>query len=394
MSTPRLAALLSLLDAHQKKMLQLSAKHAKYFNIQYHADLSPMGWHLGHCVYTETFWIREQLLKLLPTDQTLRTYYTPELTKKQQRGATLPDYYSSLHQWSYNTQQENLHLLQQYQDTDEHPLMRHHFLLHFLIQHYAQHLETMHMILLQKALQADTHFVVTQPLTEKKVNADTATVHASDYTVGATAELLPYDNEYPAHTFNTDTFKITKKPVNNGEFLSFMKDAGYQTEQYWSKQGWQWQQQHNIAHPLCWRHDDHGKWFGVNVEGPHHLLEEYPISGINYFEAQAFATWAGGNLPHEHEWEIAMQNGHLQNTGHAWEWCYNRFYPYSDESAHNRQFQAFPYSGYSEPYFDGQHFVMRGSSQYTQSIIKRHTFRNYYRADKRHQFAGCRIVFH
>lgn len=389
MNTSKLDALLEQLSAYQQKILQICAQHATYFNTQHHADLSPLGWHLGHCVYTETFWIREQLLHLPPTSPTLRTYYTPALSQKQQRGTALPDY-NSLHQWAKNTQQENLNLLETHMDRDDHPLLRNNFLLHFLVQHYAQHLETMQMILLQKALQEAPQFIVKHPLTHQAINPVTITLDAGNYTVGATTEHLPYDNEYPAHSFSTDSVHIAQNPVSNGEFLSFMIAAGYQKKQYWSQPGWEWKEQNAISHPAYWKKDNRGNWFGIDIQGPHHLIADHPISGISYFEAQAFSAWAEASLLHEHEWEIAMQRGYLKGVGHAWEWCRNSFYPYQHN---NKQFKAFPYSAYSEPYFDNQHFVMRGSSHYTKPVLQRSTFRNYYRADKRHQFAGCRIVF-
>jgi len=116
-----------------------------------------------------------------------------------------------------------------------------------------------------------------------------------------------------------------------------------------------------------------------------------PVWGINYHEAQAFANWASlhhgqTRLPHEYEWEAAKQSDCLKITGQVWEWCQNSFHPYVN-------FRAFPYDGYSMPYFDASHFVMKGASRYTENVIQRNSFRNYYQADKRHQFAGCRLVF-
>ena len=384
-----LTALCKLLADYQQKILQLCEKHSEDFNIQYHPDLSPLGWHLGHCVYTETYWLKEQLLGLSSPDQKLKSHYVPELANKPDRGEALPNY-SGLCQWAKERQQENLELIENHQDSTNHPLMQHDFLLHFLIQHNAQHFEVMHMILMQRALQECVDFEVKQALTSSELNTSTILLKSGRYRIGSQTDFLPYDNEYPPHEFKTDDINIAVKPVSHSEFLLFMEESGYQTQEYWSQEGWCWKEKFDVSCPEFWLEDDHQNWFTVDIAGPHDLEPEHPVWGINYFEAQAFADWASlhlgqARLPHEYEWEAAKQNECLKNTGLVWEWCQNSFHPYTG-------FEAFPYDGYSIPYFDGSHFVMKGASRYTQAVIKRHSFRNYYQADKRHQFAGCRLV--
>ena len=384
-----------LLLAYQQKVLELCEKHSKDFNIQYHPDLSPLGWHLGHCVYTENYWIKEQLSGISSPDQELKTHYVPELTNKLDRSEALPDH-SELCQWARYRQKENLGLLKKYQNRKyqaviDHPLMQHNFLLHFLIQHYAQHLEVMHMILGQKALQECVGFEVKQPLSCSELNTSTVLLKAGSYILGLQTDFLPYDNEYPSHEFKTKDINIVDKPVSNSEFLLFMEQSAYQNPEHWSPEGWRWKENFDISCPEFWLKDDRQNWFTVDISGPHDLDPDHPVWGINHHEAQAFANWTSLHqgqvrLPHEYEWAAAKQNGSLKNTGQVWEWCHNSFHPYAG-------FKAFPYDGYSMPYFDGSHFVMKGASRYTENVIKRSSFRNYYHADKRHQFAGCRLVF-
>lgn len=390
-----LAFLTEKLSAYQKKLLSLCEKYPEDFKRQYHPDLSPLGWHLGHCVYTEIYWIREQLLGQAVTDKKLDLHYVPELAKKSERGEALPKH-ADLCQWARDIQKENLQLISQYQHShsNTHPLMQNHFLLHFLIQHHAQHVETIYMILLQRALQNSEDFNVQLPLTSSEINTSTVVLNAGIYTIGSRTDFLPYDNEYPPFEFKTGDIKIADKPINNSEFLLFMEESGYQKQEFWSQEGWQWNEnQVDDPCPEYWLKDNQQNWFGVDINGPHDLDPEHPVWGINYFEAQALANWITANFSHKHarllhecEWEAAKQNNCLSNTGQVWEWCQNSFYPYPG-------FEAFPYEGYSVPYFDNSHFVMKGASRYTQDAIQRASFRNYYQPDKRHQFAGCRLIF-
>lgn len=386
----KLTTLFKLLAAYQQKVLELCKQHPEDFKIQYHSDLSPLGWHLGHCVYTETYWIREKLLNISSPDQKLKVHYVPELGNKPDRGEALPDH-SELCQWASDRQQENLQLIKNYQDSNHHPLMQHDFILHFLIQHYAQHFEIMHMILAQKALQECVGFEVKQPLSSSELNISTTLLEAGSYRIGSQTHFLPYDNEYPSHEFKTDDINIAEQPVSNSEFLLFMEQSAYQNPEVWSQEGWHWKEKFAVSCPEFWVQDDRLNWFTVDITGPHDLVLTNPVWGLNHYEAQAFANWANlqygqARLPHEYEWEAAKQNDCLKNTGMVWEWCQNSFHAYVN-------FKAFPYDGYSIPYFDASHFVMRGASRYTADVIQRNSFRNYYQADKRHQFAGCRLVF-
>jgi iron(II)-dependent oxidoreductase len=228
--------------------------------------------------------------------------------------------------------------------------------------------------------------IVKDPLQSSQLNCASRTISQGQYQIGATSEFEPYDNEYPSHEVALDDTQIAVNLVTNSEYLCFMEAGIYKIKSYWSASGWQWCQQNTDSHPEYWRADNNDNWYGINHAGAFELHAADPVYGINHFEAEAFACWAGARLPHEYEWEIADQQGLLQNTGKVWEWCANTFHPYDG-------FRAFPYEGYSTPYFDGKHYVLKGASIHTQDIIRRSSFRNYYQADKHHLFAGMRLVF-
>lgn len=375
--------LLEALSAHQRLMLE--AVCPEDYRTQHHPDLSPLGWHLGHCVFTEQFWIRETLLGEANACGPLKSLYIPELSPKPQRAGSLPPF-PELCDWAERTQAENLRLLEELPGSvSEHHLLRDEFLLQFLLQHYAQHYETTryHRNQAQLRLKPDP-----SPGAELKPGApesDAITVAAGPHRIGAEARHVPYDNEKPGFTVQLKEFHIGRRPVTNAAFLGFMTAGGYQAREFWTEPGWDWLQHTGVSHPETWRRAGDG-WYAVDDNGPHSLRPEDPVYGLNYFEAGACARWAGGRLPHEYEWEAAGRRGLLADVGEVWEWCANPFHAYQG-------FAAYPYDGYSLPYFDGRHYTLRGGSRHTRPSVRRETFRNYYQADKRHIFAGLRLAF-
>ena len=353
---------------------------------QYHPDLSPLGWHLGHCIFTEIYWVQEVLLNDSSRSQDLKALYVPELSPKPWRAAALPDA-RALCNWAQEVRQEHDVLLPGLLNSGRnHRLLQDAFLLSFLIQHYAQHYETTMYVHVQRLGQTATAETLLPALCTLPLCTDAVTVPAAHYEIGAAANSRPYDNEKPCFTARLESFDIARQPVTNGEFLTFVEDGGYERSSLWSAAGWQWRQELCVDRPDHWRRDGAGNIYSIDDTGCQALAAEDPVYGVSLYEADAFATWAGARLPHEYEWEVAKKDGVLQGDGQVWEWCRNPLHPYAG-------FEAFPYEGYSVPYFDGRHFVLRGGSDYTRRCIKRPTFRNYYEANKRHIHAGLRLVW-
>jgi len=370
--------LLDDLQRYQRLVLDLVDQQTEQlFRRQLHPDLSPIGWHLGHCIFTENYWIREKLLRLGKTDDKLSELYQPTRTKKHDRGKRLPDKRSAV-TWAADCQRRNLTLLKQaLSDPPDNKLMRNNFLIHFLIQHYCQHFETINVVLTYQSLDAaGRHTGVPKPIRPRPLSKDSRLVTGGTYRIGAINRHHPYDNEYPPHQVRLGSYRIGLHPVSNGEYLQFVDERAYENRRYWSRQGWQWRQTHQIRQPH--------HWLRLNTGGTPGPAD--PVCGISYYEAEAYAKWARARLPHEYEWELACKKNLLQTVGKVWEWCANAFSPY-------RGFKPFPDAAYSQPYFDDNHYILKGGSHLTQAPIKRPSFRNYYQPDKRHQFAGVRLVF-
>jgi len=316
----------------------------------------------------------------------LEDLYIPTKVPKSERGAKLPRR-EDLLQWSEHIQNQNLQHLAELNDTEAgHHLHTDKYLHHFLIQHHCQHFETMIMSLHQKMLSTEPgNPIISNKFEPTPLSRKVNKVPAGHYRVGG-QKPIAYDNELPAQQAQLGPYSIALRPVSNAEYLSFMENGGYRNKGFWSSEGWDWLQKTTVDCPEHWRRDSHNDWYGIGLRGAYELNPTDPVSGINYFEATACASFAGGKLPHEYQWETASRLGLIENTGRAWEWCENAFHPYEG-------FTPFPYDEYSQPWFDNDHYTLRGGSLYTQPDIRRHSFRNFYTPDKRHIFSGLRLVY-
>lgn len=356
------------------------------YRSQFHEDLSPIGWHLGHCMFIENYWLHEVVQGDSSRTRKQQKLYIPENCPKPQRGGKLPKLNRLLADIQQQQDDNDIMLMEMIPPMSEHELFQDDYLQNFLIQHYAQHYETMQMILNQIAIKKDnSDYQPATPLHSRTLVEEYIQIENNVFEIGGETPMA-YDNEMPMHECRLDSFKIASKPVSNGEYLNFMEQGAYQDKRWWSEAGWQWREHNNIQHPEHWKQNPQQQWYGVKHQGPFDLEADAPVYGISLYEAQAFSQWARARLPHEHEWEAAVRAEQLHNTGQVWEWCHNTFYPYQG-------FNAFPYDGYSKPWFDDNHYVLRGASKHTRPEIRRASFRNFFNPDKRHIFAGLRLVF-
>jgi len=351
---------------------------------QYHPDLSPVGWHLGHCALVEHYWIREVVLGEPPAAD-LHDLYFPEYSSKSQRGGALPAA-EALLAWTGEAHAHHLELLRDPPAAmAAHPLMAEDYLLHFLQQHYAQHLETLHFALAQRAQQVDEE----PPAASRALVGDhrvspTVELAAGEVSVGRD-DVRGYDNERPAHRVAIGPVRIARHPVSNAEWQAFLESGAHADDRYWSPAGRAWRERAGARLPETWQRASGGRIGFIGPAGATAIDPAAPVTGVSHHEAEAFARWQGARLPHEHEWEAAANQGLLAETGRVWEWCANALFPYPG-------FRAFPYEGYSSPWFDGNHFVLRGGSAWTDPGLRRHSFRNFFEPDKRHAFCGLRLA--
>ncbi len=370
---------------HDRLILQFSVLSEQELRLQYHPDLSQLGWHLSHIAFIEQYWLREVVLGDNSRTAELHQYYFPENIDKSVRGE-LPGItgFTQLRERFSETEKLLSFLLSGQQ---EHPLLEKDYIGWFLVQHGQQHFETMQLVVHQKTLKSHvvSNFVAVK-LDTRSTCLPSVQIPAGCYKVGSD-HVLACDNEQPVHQVELSAFRIAAHAVSNAEYMGFIQQGAYQDEMYWGREGWAWVSEKEIYAPESWVHDDSGSWYEITPAGPRNLHPEAAVSGLSWYEADAFARYAGCRLPHEFEWEVAMKDDQrlLQSTGDVWEWCSNTFFAYEG-------FQAFPYERYSSPWFDSGHYTLKGASCLSGETVRLPSFRNFYSPDKRHVFAGLRLV--
>jgi len=222
-----------------------------------------------------------------------------------------------------------------------------------------------------------------------------------------------FDNETPRHRAFIAPFELASRPVSYGEYLAFIDDRGYQRPELWLAMGWDWVCSGEREAPLYWRRAD-GRWLNHTLQGVVEIDPHTPVCHLSFFEADAYARWAGARLPSEAEWEFAarhatrVQTAHpnfadrgafhplpqagsaidepVQMFGDIWEWTQSSYGPYPGYR---------PLSGAVGEYngkFMCNQYVLRGGSCATPAGHMRASYRNFFPPDAQWQFSGLRLA--
>ena len=216
-----------------------------------------------------------------------------------------------------------------------------------------------------------------------------------------------YDNETPRHRVYLEPFELADRLVTNREWLEFMSDGGYRRAELWLSLGWTAVEENQWTEPFYWEQRD-GEWWLFTLGGMRRLAPDEPVCHVNFFEADAYARWAGARLPTEAEWEVAAADkpvsgnfvnegrfhpapappgaGLRQLFGDVWEWTASPYVAYPGFS---------PAPGAVGEYngkFMCNQYVLRGGSCATSSDHVRATYRNFFAPDTSWQFTGLRLA--
>ena len=228
--------------------------------------------------------------------------------------------------------------------------------------------------------------------------------------VGFDGNGFSYDNEGPRHRALILPFSLASRPVTNAEYLAFMEENGYQRAELWLSLGWMTVNEQRWQAPLYWIKRD-GAWWNFTLSGLRPVEMSEPVTHISYFEADAYARWAGARLPTEFEWEHAARGQPIEGNfveteqfhpqpsaaspreqsfrqmfGDVWEWTRSSYSPYPG-------YRAGPGAlGEYNGKFMCNQYVLRGGSCVTSRSHIRRSYRNFFQPEKRWQFTGIRLA--
>lgn len=215
---------------------------------------------------------------------------------------------------------------------------------------------------------------------------DWLTLNEGIHTVGHVDDSFHFDNEKPAHRALVGPVKLARNLVTNGEWLAFMRDGGYRTATLWLMDGFAAASKDDWQAPGHWREID-GQWHVMTLAGLKPVDPDAPVCHVSYYEADAFARWAGKHLPTEMEWEVAARAGQLNDAfGIVWQWTRSSYSPYPGYRAIEGALGE--YNGK----FMVNQLVLRGSSLATPEGHSRITYRNFFYPHHRWQFTGLRLA--
>jgi ergothioneine biosynthesis protein EgtB len=384
--------------------------------VQSMPDCSPTKWHLAHVSwFFETFLLKPNVASYQSPDADyvylFNSYYNAVGDKypRPRRGLISRPTVEAVYRYRAHVDEHVLDLLECCDNADFGKISP---IVTLGINHEQQHQELILTDLKHMLSHNPLHPVYVAPRPESQSSAGSprwVSFPEGVYWIGHTGDSFAFDNEEPRHREFVHPFHIASRPATNADYLEFMRAGGYQQSDLWLSMGWATVQQEGWRAPLYWEERD-GEWWQFTLSGFRPVNPDEPVTHISYFEADAFARWAGGRLPTEAEWEVAAEgvpmdgnfaeNGHFhpqpaaasdgsslrQVYGDVWEWTQSSYSAYPG-------FRTAPGAlGEYNGKFMCNQYVLRGGSCATPRSHIRPTYRNFFPPDARWQFSGLRLA--
>jgi gamma-glutamyl hercynylcysteine S-oxide synthase len=390
--------------------------------IRQHSPLmSPLVWDLAHIGNQEELWLVRDVGGREPVRRDIDELYDAFKHPRRDRPALPLLDPAEARKYVATVRDKALDVLDHLRP-DGRALVEGGFAFGMIVQHEQQHDETM---LATHQLRAGAPVLTAAPPPRGEPVRGEVLIPGGPFTMGTDTEPWALDNERPAHRVEVPAFHIDRAPVTNGQYLAFIDAGGYDDPRWWSPAGWDHRQAAGLTGPQHWLPGGLCTQFGRTAP----IVADEPVVHVCFYEAEAFAAWAGKRLPTEAEWEKAARHDpatgrsrrypwgddtpgpaqanldqrHLrpapvgaypagvsphgvhQLIGDVWEWTSSDFAPYPG-------FAAFPYREYSEVFFGPDYKVLRGGSFGTDRSACRGTFRNWDYPIRRQIFSGFRLA--
>jgi len=399
--------------------------------VQSMPDVSPTKWHLAHTTwFFETFILKKFVAGYRPEipeyAYLFNSYYNAagDMHRRDLRGLISRPTVSQALRYRASVDSHIDNLLS---NSDQNLLDEIETLLILGIHHEQQHQELLVTDIKHVFAQNPLYPVFREPKTGGRSSAtpgsQSSPLQFIDFEerivgIGHNGDEFAYDNEGPRHQALVPAFSLATRPVTNGEFIAFIEDNGYSRSEFWLSLGWMTVNEQRWSAPLYWTKRE-GAWWNFTLSGLRPVDQSEPVTHISYFEADAYANWAGARLPTEFEWERAAlscpiegnfietelfhpapaprQAGSLsaetgkmpilqQIFGDVWEWTRSAYSPYPG-------YRAAPGAlGEYNGKFMCNQYVLRGGSCATSRTHIRRTYRNFFQPEKRWQFTGIRLA--
>ena len=367
-------------------------------------DASPTKWHLAHTTwFFETFVLEPWEAGFKPFDAAFRvlfnSYYNAVGDKhpRAQRGLLTRPALEQVHAYRAQVDQRVQQLLSAAPVAAEVAA-----LVELGLHHEQQHQELiltdllhllscnpLHPAYLPDAANADAALAATHS-TRTALPATTWLQQGGGVVdIGHAGDSFCFDNETPRHRVYLQPYQLAKRLVTKGEYARFIAAGGYQEPAHWLAEGWDWRVTQRREHPLYWRGTANA-WQEFTLNGLVALNPDQPVVHVSYFEADAYARWAGARLPTEAEWEHAASKAssdELQQLfDQAWQWTSSSYAPYP-----GFQVSAGAVGEYNGKFMVNQ-YVLRGGSSVTPADHTRPTYRNFFPSSACWQFSGIRLA--
>jgi iron(II)-dependent oxidoreductase len=392
----------------------------------------PIIWHLAHIGVFEAYWLLQNLNHEPAPDERYEQIFDPIRTPREE-SKNLPTR-AEMEGYLIRVRESVLRHLEKSEFDESIPFLKDGYIYRLVLEHEQQHQETLCYLLQlldQSKKTRPAQIETATPETSGRISSLTTEilrVSGGSFVMGAVRGRFAYDNELPPHEVQVPAFRMDKYLTTNEEYARFIAEGGYERREFWSDEGWTWHEREGWQFPLYWTQLT-GGWRVKTMFEEVELAPLHPVTGVSWYEAEAYARFMGKRLPTEAEWEKAASwddtSGHkgrfawgdaepsiglcnfdnrfwgttpvgnfpdgasasgcLDMTGNVWEWTADAFAGYPG-------FKPFPYPEYSEVWFDGDHRVLKGGSWATHSSVLRISFRNFFRRHFRIAFAGIRCA--